>query len=80
MAINPEVQRRAQAELDSVVGATRLPTLEDKPSLPYVSALMKECFRWRSVVPMGVPHVMTEEDEYKGYRIPQGSLVVTNIW
>ena len=63
MANNPDVQKRAQAELDAVVGPDRLPTMEDKPSLPYISALVKECLRWRSVVPLPPPHVTTEEDE-----------------
>ena len=80
MAANPEVQKRAQEELDSVIGLGRLPTIEDKPSLPYITALMKECLRWRSVVPLSVPHVLTEDDEYKGYYLPKGSLVISNIW
>ena len=80
MANNPDVQRRAQAELDAGVGPDRLPMMEDKPSLPYISALVKECLRWRSVVPLPPPHVTTEEDEYKGYRIPKGCVMVSNIW
>ena len=80
MASNPDIQKRAQAELDSVVGPERLPTIEDRSSLPYVSALVKECLRWRSVVPIPPPHVSTAEDEYRGYRIPKGSIVVSNVW
>ena len=80
MASHPEVQKRAQEELDAFVGPDRLPTVEDKPGLPYVAALVKECFRWRSVVPLAVPHLSTEEDEYNGYRIPKGSIVVANTW
>lgn len=80
MASHPEVQKRAQEELDAFVGPDRLPTVEDKPGLPYVTALVKECFRWRSVVPLAVPHLSTEEDEYNGYRIPKGSIVVANTW
>lgn len=41
----PEVQRRAQEELDRVVGVDRLPTFEDRKHLPYVNALMLECLR-----------------------------------
>ena len=80
MAANPEVQKRAQEELDSVIGLDRLPTIEDKPSLPYITALMKECLRWRNVVPLSVPHVLAEDDEYKGYYLPKGSAVISNIW
>jgi cytochrome P450 len=49
----PEVQRRAQRELDSVLGRDRLPTFEDRPRLPYLDALCKEVLRWRMVVPLG---------------------------
>lgn len=80
MASYPEVQKRAQDELDLAIGPGRLPTMDDKQSLPYVSAILKECLRWRSVVPLSIPHLSTEEDEYKGYRIPQGSVVVSNTW
>ena len=80
MAVYPDVQKRARKELDAVIGPDRLPTLEDKPFLPFISALVKECLRWRSVVPMSVTHVTTEEDEYRGYRIPKGSVVVSNVW
>lgn len=80
MAMNPDVQKLAQAELDSAVGPRRLPNLDDEPDLPYVNALIKECLRWRSVTPLGMAHKSMEENEYKGYRIPKGSIVVSNIW
>ncbi|TBU42981.1 cytochrome P450 [Dichomitus squalens] len=80
MASFPEVQKRAQAELDAVVGPHRLPTFADKDDLPYIAAIMKECFRWRPVVPLGFVHSSLEEDEYNGYRIPARSAVVSNPW
>ncbi|OQE44817.1 hypothetical protein PENCOP_c002G06270 [Penicillium coprophilum] len=79
MAQFPDVQRHAQAELDLVVGS-RLPTMNDRPNLPYADALMKEVMRWHPVAPLGVPHMSTEEDEYCGYRIPKGAVLVPNIW
>ena len=80
MVLFPETQRLAQAELDSVVGPDRLPTIHDKAQLPYVSALLVEVFRWQPVVPTGVTHLAMEEDEYKGYRIPSGAVVIPNPW
>ena len=80
MASYPEVQKRAQVELDAVVGPHRLPTFADKDDLPYVGALIKECLRWRPVVPLALVHLSMEEDEYKGYRIPARSAVVCNPW
>ena len=52
MVMYPEVQKRAQAELDAVVGPNRLPTFQDRPSLPYIEAIMKESLRWQLVTPM----------------------------
>ncbi|KAI0718537.1 cytochrome P450 [Cerioporus squamosus] len=80
MATYPEVQKRAQAELDTVVGLHRLPTIDDEKLLPYISAIIKECLRWKLVTPLGVAHMSSEEDEYNGYRIPKGSVVIPNIW
>lgn len=42
---NPDVQRRAQEEIDRVVGTDRLPSFEDKQDLPYIEAVYKECLR-----------------------------------
>jgi cytochrome P450 len=53
LAMHPEVQEKAQKELDSVVGSGRLPTLDDQKSLPYISAIVKEISRWHTVAPIG---------------------------
>lgn len=79
MARFPDAQRRAQEELDRVVGSG-LPTMQDRPSLPYVQALVQEVLRWHPVTPLGVPHMSTQEDEYRGYRIPKGSILIPNVW
>ncbi|TBU27012.1 CyP450 monooxygenase [Dichomitus squalens] len=76
----PETQRRAQAELDAVVGQDRLPDFSDRDSLPYVNAILKECVRWHSILPLGLPHATTHEEIYDGYRIPAGSVLVPNAW
>ena len=53
MALHPEVQKKAQAEIDAVVGLNRLPDFEDRPYLPYVNAVVKESMRWHLVAPLG---------------------------
>ena len=55
MALYPEVQKKAQAEIDNVVGPNRLPDFHDRPSLPYINALVKESSRWNLVLPLGKP-------------------------
>ncbi|KAF8513314.1 cytochrome P450 [Hysterangium stoloniferum] len=80
MILYPDVQRKAQLEIDSVIGHERLPNFSDRPHLPYISCIIKEVMRWFLVAPTALTHVTTEEDIYRGYRIPLGSLVVPNVW
>ena len=79
MLLYPDVQKKAQEELDRVVGCDRLPSYEDRDKLPYVNALIKEALRWNAVLPMGVPHVMSEDDVFRGYFIPKGAIIMPNI-
>lgn len=69
---HPEVQTRAQTEIDLVVGRGRLPDFSDKENLPYVSAICREVMRWRPVTPLAVSHASTKDDVYAGYFIPKG--------
>jgi cytochrome P450 len=52
MALNPDVQKKVQDELDDVVGVSRLPLLADRPYLPYLAAVIKESMRYHPVVPL----------------------------
>ncbi|PIL29135.1 cytochrome P450 [Ganoderma sinense ZZ0214-1] len=78
--LHPEVLRKAHAELDAVVGPHRLPDFSDKESLPYVNAIIKESMRWHSALPLGVPHATTADDEFRGYFIPAGTMLIPNTW
>ncbi|KAJ7607903.1 cytochrome P450 [Roridomyces roridus] len=87
MLANPEAQKKAQMEIDSIMagkhagGGQGLPSFDDEANLPYVSALVREVLRWRPVAPLGFPHVLSSaEDVYRGYRIPAGSVVISNLW
>lgn len=53
MTLYPEVQRKAQEEIDRVVGRDRTPTFKDFDALMYVRAIVKETLRWRPVGPIG---------------------------
>ncbi|EHK46020.1 hypothetical protein TRIATDRAFT_152285 [Trichoderma atroviride IMI 206040] len=82
MLLFPEVQKKAQEEIDNVIGAnpSRLPRFGDEVRLPYVSAVAKELMRWYSVVPMTTPHMSDEEITYGGCRIPKGSILIVSSW
>ncbi|KAF9450374.1 cytochrome P450 [Macrolepiota fuliginosa MF-IS2] len=79
MIMYPEVQKKAQDELDAVLGG-RLPDINDRTSLPYINALVKELLRWHLVTPLGVPHAIVQADEYDGFYIPKGTIVIGNSW
>jgi cytochrome P450 len=80
MIMFPEVQRKAQKEIDAVVGSDRFPTLDDRDKLPFVDAIVKETHRWNPVLPMCMPHEVEEDMEYAGYAIPKGAYLVPSVW
>lgn len=81
MLLFPEAQAAAHEELDRVIGADRLPTMDDDESLPYIRSCMKETLRWMPTTILGaVPHAVTKEDNYEGFRIPKDAGVMNNVW
>ncbi|KAH9163988.1 cytochrome P450 [Lactarius sanguifluus] len=80
LLVHPEVQVRAHAELDEVVGYARPPTFADLPSLPYIHAMVKEALRWSPAIPFSVPHAMSADgDWYEGMFIPKGTIILPNV-
>ncbi|EIN08744.1 cytochrome P450 [Punctularia strigosozonata HHB-11173 SS5] len=80
MLLYPDVQRRAQAEIDAIVGPERLPEFEDRQHLPYMNRLISEVHRWAPVKPLGLEHTATEDIIYRGYTIPKGATLIPNVW
>ncbi|KAL1881025.1 hypothetical protein Plec18167_003566 [Paecilomyces lecythidis] len=74
------VLKKAQAEIDSVVGEDRTPVWSDYQNLPYIAATVKEAMRWRPAVPLAFPHAAAEDDWIDGKFIPKGSTVILNSW
>jgi pseurotin biosynthesis cytochrome P450 monooxygenase len=75
----PEWQEKLQKEIDTVVGAERLPTFADVPNLPTVRAIVKEGIRYRSIkAELGIPHRLDEDDVYEGYFFPKGTVFFAN--
>ncbi|KAF9241412.1 cytochrome P450 [Melanogaster broomeanus] len=80
------VWKRAQAEIDTVVGMGKLPNFDDRPLLPYIDAVLRERSRTTTFKvsspesPQGVPHAASSSDIYKGFYIPSGAIVYANIW
>ncbi|KAI0340696.1 cytochrome P450 [Trametopsis cervina] len=85
MLLNPEVQAKARAEIDAVVGRGRLPDFTDRDSLPYLDCILHETMRrvtllaqWFPAAQLGVPHKVMTDDYYEGMYIPKGATVIAN--
>ncbi|KAG9027418.1 hypothetical protein FRB95_007786 [Tulasnella sp. JGI-2019a] len=79
MILYPDVQARAQAELDRVVGDS-LPTIASRDSTPYLNAIVTETLRWHPSFPIGFPHSVSQDDVYNGYLIPARTTIIVNAW
>ncbi|KAG1840995.1 cytochrome P450 [Suillus subalutaceus] len=80
MVLFPEVQMKAHALIDAVVGTSRLPTFEDRSSLQYIDAILRETLRWHPILPLSVSHASVDSDMYEGYYIPKGAIIMPNVW
>ncbi|XP_048361641.1 cytochrome P450 2J2-like [Sphaerodactylus townsendi] len=76
MAIHPEVQAKVQAEIDSVIGQSGLPTMDDRERLPYTHAVVHEIQRKSNIVPFGVPRMTSCDTTLAGYRLPKGTVFI----
>ncbi|XP_031732891.1 cytochrome P450 1B1 isoform X1 [Anarrhichthys ocellatus] len=76
----PEMQVHLQREVDKVVDRSRLPSIEDQPRLPYVTAFIYEVMRYTSFVPLTIPHYTTADTSIMGYAVPKNTVVFVNQW
>ncbi|KAJ3481860.1 hypothetical protein NLI96_g7376 [Meripilus lineatus] len=77
--LHPEVQKKCHEEIDRVLGDDKLPDFKDRETLTYLECVVQESARWHTVIPLGVPHRVMEDDIYRGMLIPKGSIVISNI-
>ncbi|XP_054635847.1 cytochrome P450 2U1 isoform X2 [Dunckerocampus dactyliophorus] len=80
MVVHTDVQKKVQAELDKVVGRHRVPSLTDRGRLPFTEATIMEVQRLTSVVPLGIPHMASRTTDFRGFTIPQGTVILPNLW
>jgi cytochrome P450 len=80
LAMYPEIQEKVHHELDQVIGRGRSPALEDQQNLTYLSVVIMEVMRIRSVAFFAVPHECIEDSEVCGVKISKGSTVLINIF
>ncbi|KAF7234994.1 Cytochrome P450 2J2 [Varanus komodoensis] len=79
MALHPDIQARVQEEIDSVIGQSRLPALEDRDRMPYTNAVIHEVQRFSNIVPLNVPRVATKDTTLAGFFLPKGTVLLSNL-
>ncbi|KAI3368833.1 hypothetical protein L3Q82_025810, partial [Scortum barcoo] len=70
---------KVQAEIDSVIGQSRQPTMEDRANLPYTNAVIHEIQRMGNIVPLSLPHITNRDIQLGGYTVPKGIIVIPNL-
>ncbi|CAL8110894.1 unnamed protein product [Orchesella dallaii] len=76
-----DVQTRMQQQIDDVTGGdSRLPSLSDRPLMPYVEAVILETLRYSSILPLGSPRRMVEDLVFHGYLFPKGVTVIASLY
>ncbi|KAM0503345.1 hypothetical protein ACHAP8_003388 [Fusarium lateritium] len=72
MVLHPEIQRKAQDELDAVIGPGKLPEFSDRSSLPYIEHIVQEIYRYTPVdkytLENSIPHADIEYTWKDGHR------------
>ncbi|XP_071975281.1 vitamin D 25-hydroxylase isoform X2 [Engystomops pustulosus] len=80
MALYPNIQAQVQKEVDLVVGQNRIPTLEERSSMPYTEAVLHEVLRFCNIAPLGIFHATSRDTVVRGYSIPEGTTIITNLY
>ncbi|XP_069593146.1 cytochrome P450 2D15-like isoform X1 [Ranitomeya imitator] len=79
MILYPDVQSKVQEEIDRVIGRERKPTIEDVLQMPYTNAVIHEVQRYGDIIPLSLPHMTYRNMEIKGFLIPKGTTIITNL-
>ncbi|KAK7888834.1 hypothetical protein WMY93_024394 [Mugilogobius chulae] len=79
MIYHPDIQEKIQAEIDTVVGSSRLPSMQDRDNLHYTNAVIHEIQRMGNIIPLNVMHMTTRDTTLENYTIPKGVMVIGNL-
>ncbi|XP_050419280.2 cytochrome P450 2D14-like [Patella vulgata] len=76
---HPDKQTRCYKEIQDIIGSGRLPSMKDRPSMPYTQAVVHEVLRIVNIGVFGLPHSVDEDIIFHGYHMPKGTVVIPNL-
>ncbi|XP_062994255.1 cytochrome P450 2J2-like [Elgaria multicarinata webbii] len=79
MAFYPEIQAKVQTEIDSVIGESRLPVMDDRDRMPYTNAVVHEVQRISNIVPLNAPRMTTNDTTLAGFHLPKGTILFSSL-
>ncbi|XP_053416425.1 vitamin D 25-hydroxylase isoform X5 [Nycticebus coucang] len=71
---------QVQKEIDLIMSPSGKPSWDDKCKMPYTEAVLHEVLRFCNIVPLGIFHATSEDAVVRGYSIPKGTTVITNLY
>eukprot|EP00058_Branchiostoma_floridae_P018391 XP_002603880.1 hypothetical protein BRAFLDRAFT_276924 [Branchiostoma floridae] len=80
MILNPDIQAKVQEEIHTVLGHDKPPSTAHRAQMPYTEAVLTEVARIGTILPTGVTHATSRDTSFHGYDIPEGTLVLPNLW
>jgi cytochrome P450 len=81
MVLHPEIQAKAQSEVDAVVGRGRAVTDEDVARLPYIQSIVKETLRMHPPGPLlSWARLAVHDAHVGGHLVPAGTTAMVNMW
>ncbi|XP_076241382.1 putative cytochrome P450 303a1 [Calliopsis andreniformis] len=79
LILSQDVQKKAQEEIDRVIGRNRPPTLEDRAKMTYMNAIVLESLRMFMGRTLNVPHRALKDTYILNYKIPKDTMLIANF-
>uniref|UniRef100_A0A7N9AYQ6 Cytochrome P450 2J2-like n=1 Tax=Mastacembelus armatus TaxID=205130 RepID=A0A7N9AYQ6_9TELE len=79
MILYPDIQERVQAEIDTVVGSSRQPSLTDRENMPYTDAVIHEIQRMGNISPLNLVRTANKDTMLDKYTIPKGTMILPTL-